>query len=54
MARVERYGSNIEVTYADGSREEIEGGIYERKDSSRRTVEERPATRADYERLAGL
>ena len=35
-------------------KEEIENGRYERKDASGRTVEERPATQADIDRLRGL
>lgn len=44
----------IEITYSDGSKEEIESGFYERKDSTGRTVEERPATQADVNRLNDL
>ncbi len=42
------------MTYADGSREEIEGGRYERKNAAGRTIEERPATEADIDRLLAL
>ena len=42
---------NIEATFSDGSRVEIENGRFERKDANGRTVEERQATAADLERL---
>ncbi|MFD1808374.1 hypothetical protein ACFSHQ_10270 [Gemmobacter lanyuensis] len=42
------------MTYSDGSREEVESGVYERKDTTGRTVEERPATQADLDRLNAL
>lgn len=54
VAKIETSASGIEVTYADGSKEEIENGRYERKDSSGRTVEERAATAADFDRLSAL
>ncbi|WP_245749761.1 hypothetical protein [Palleronia marisminoris] len=43
----------FEVTLQDGSRIEIEGGWFERKDASGRTVEERLATAADVAQYAG-
>lgn len=43
--------SHVEVTLSDGTRVEIEDGRYERKSASGETIEERPATRADYARL---
>ena len=49
--KVEIFGDNIEITYADGTKEEIENGVYERKNTAGRTVEERPATQADIDRL---
>ena len=54
VLKLERSGTGIEVTYADGTREEIENGRYERKNSAGRTVEERPATQADVNRLSAL
>lgn len=54
VLKVERSASGMEVTYADGTREEIENGRYERKNSAGRTVEERPATQADMDRLSAL
>ncbi|GMG84521.1 hypothetical protein LNKW23_37370 [Paralimibaculum aggregatum] len=51
---VEIEGADIEIAYADGSEEEIDAGIYERKDASGETVEERPATDADRQRLLDL
>lgn len=53
-ARLERSARGIEVTYADGWREELENGRYELKDAQNRTVVERPATRQDYNRLGAL
>ena len=52
--RYERSAEGIEVTYADGWREELESGRYELKDPQNRTVVERPATRQDYERLSAI
>ena len=52
--RVERSARGIEVTYADGWREELENGRYELKDAQNRTVVERPATRQDYNRLGAI
>ena len=50
-AKVEISRNGIEVVYRDGTKEEIENGRYERKDANGRTVEERPATQADVNRL---
>ncbi len=47
-------GLNIEVKYTDGSKEEIQFGRYERKDTNNNTVEERAATSADVARLQAL
>lgn len=52
--KVERSAAGIEVSYSDGTREEIENGRYERKNAAGRTVEQRPATQADIDRLAAL
>lgn len=54
ITKLERSAGGIEVTYADGTREEVQGGVYERKNSAGRTVEERPATQADINRLSAL
>ena len=54
VVKVERTATELEVRYSDGTKEEIESGRYERKDASGRTVEERPATQADIDRLSGL
>ncbi len=54
VSRLEISAGGLEVTYGDGSREEIENGRYERKDAAGRTVEQRPATAADVERLQAL
>ncbi|MBX2855467.1 MAG: hypothetical protein KTR21_10780 [Rhodobacteraceae bacterium] len=54
VQKLEVFGSTIEVEYVDGSKEEIENGRYQRKDTNGDTVEERPATDADAERLAAL
>ena len=51
VAKLEVSGRNIEVTYTDGWREEIENGRYELKDNLNRTVVERPATQSDRSRL---
>lgn len=52
--KIERSTAGIEVSYSDGTREEIENGRYERKNAAGRTVEQRPATQADIDRLAAL
>ncbi len=54
VAKIESSAAGIEVTYSDGSREEIENGRYEAKNSAGRTVMERPATQADIDRLNAL
>ncbi|WP_413872638.1 hypothetical protein [Albidovulum sp.] len=54
VTKIESSSAGIEVTYGDGSREEIEGGRYEMKNAAGRTVEERPATQADIDRLLAL
>ncbi len=47
-------GLNIELHYVDGSAEEIQNGVYEKKDASGTTIEERPATAEDVERLQAI
>jgi hypothetical protein len=54
VTKIESSSAGIEVTYGDGSREEIEDGRYEMKNAAGRTVEERPATQADIDRLLAL
>jgi hypothetical protein len=44
----------IEVRYATGWKEEIEGGRYEMKDPNNNTVVERRATQADVDRMRSL
>lgn len=51
VTKVEVSSTGVEVTYADGTKEEIENGRYERKNAAGRTVEQRPATQADIDRL---
>lgn len=51
---VERSAGGIEVTYADGWREELENGRYELKDAQGRTVVERRATDQDLARLSSF
>ena len=41
-----------EYTFADGTKIEIENGVFERKDATGRTIEERPATARDRALLA--
>lgn len=47
-------GHEIEVVNSDGTKVEIHDGVFERKDASGRTIEERRATQADVSRLRGL
>lgn len=54
VSKIEVSSSGVEVRYSDGTKEEIENGRYERKNSAGRTVEERPATQADIDRLLSL
>lgn len=54
VTKIEVSGSDVEVTFSDGTRQEIENGRFERKDMAGRTVEERPATQADLDRLLAL
>ncbi|MBC7141132.1 MAG: hypothetical protein H5U18_03070 [Rhodobacteraceae bacterium] len=54
VSKIEVSSSGVEVRYSDGTKEEIEAGRYERKNSAGRTVEERPATQADIDRIMGL
>jgi Ca2+-binding RTX toxin-like protein len=54
VAEIERFGDNIEITFTDGSEEEIENGFFERKNANGETVEERSATAEDLARLTLL
>lgn len=54
IVEVEIIGSSIEISYADGSKEKVANGIYERKDSANETIVERPATPTDTNRLNDL
>ena len=54
VIKVELSGDNIEIEYSDGSKEEIEFGVYERKDANNETIEERAATQADIDRLNAI
>jgi hypothetical protein len=53
-ASIEVSGRDVEVTHADGWREEIEGDRYEMKDPNNNTVVERAATGDDRSRLESL
>ena len=50
--KAEINGANIEVTYADGVKEEIENGRLQVKDASGETIVERAATADDVARLS--
>lgn len=54
VIEVENFGGELEIKYDNGTEEEIEGGIYERKNAFGDTVEERKATQADIDRLTQL
>lgn len=54
VVEVERERGKIEVKYADRSSEEVENGVYERKNSADQKVLERPATDADIARIEAL
>ncbi|MDW6022398.1 hypothetical protein SAZ10_11600 [Mesorhizobium sp. BAC0120] len=53
-AKVEIAGSNIEVVHANGFKEELENGRYEKKDAAGKTIVERAATAADIKRLTAM
>ena len=50
-AKVEIEGNRIEVVFADGFKEEIANGRYEKTNAAGLTVVERVATAADIARL---
>lgn len=54
IVEVENFAGELKVIFSDGVKEEIEGGFFERKNANGDTVEERPATQADTDRLTGL
>ncbi|MCW3783770.1 hypothetical protein [Defluviimonas salinarum] len=54
VTKFEVSATGVEVTFSDGTKQEIENGRFQRKNSAGRTVEERPATQADLDRLLGL
>ena len=53
VVKVEQNGSNLEIVYSNGIKEEIEGGRYELKNAAGRTVIERTATADDIARIEG-
>ena len=54
VVKVEQQGRNIEVTFANGVKVEIEGNRYERKNRAGDTVVERRATAQDRARLEAI
>ena len=54
IVRIEASPSGIEIRYADGTRERIRQGRYQRRDAQGRVVENRRATGADVSRLRAL
>lgn len=48
------FGGQVEIKYADGTKEEVSSGIYERKNSRNETIFERAATQSDVDRLTEL
>jgi hypothetical protein len=51
VAKAEIEGDKIEVTFPDGTKQEIEDGRFEQKNAAGRTVVERPATPEDFSQL---
>ena len=51
VAKVEYAGSNIEIVYTDGWKEEVEAGRYELKDAAGNTVVQRSVTQSEMDRL---
>jgi Ca2+-binding RTX toxin-like protein len=51
VIKVEIDGDNIDIRYSDGSRERIEFGVYELRDSDGKRVERHQATEDDIARL---
>ena len=54
VVSVELGDNEIEIVFADGSKEEIEYGIFEKKAPNGDTIEQRKATAADMARLSTL
>jgi hypothetical protein len=54
ITRIEASRSGIEIRYADGAREGIRQGRYQRRDPQGRVVEDRRATGADVSRLRAV
>ena len=54
ISRIEVSNTGIEIRYADGTREEIEHGVYELKGRNGKTLLERRATGPDILRLRAL
>lgn len=54
VTKVEREGSSIEIIYDDGSKEEIEGGKYEREGPGDADLIERAASANDLARIEAL
>lgn len=54
VVKVEREGASIEITYDDGSKEEIEGAKYEREGPNDADLIERAASAADLARIEAL
>lgn len=52
--KIELSGDDIEIEFADGTKQEIEAGRFERKNAEGDTVEERAATAADRGRLEAI
>lgn len=51
---VKTEGSDVEVIYPDGWKEEIRAGVFQLRDPAGRTVVERQATPADIARLSNI
>jgi len=54
IVSIEIEGEQIEITYADGSSEEIENGVYEHEGPDGVTLEKRPATPDDVARFDSI
>ena len=54
IAKIQIFGTYIQIDYVDGSREEIQGGQYTQKDANGNRIERHDATAADIARLYGL
>ena len=54
ITAVDVFRGNVKIEFADGSLEEVENGIYKRRDPHGDAVEERPTTPNDVDRLTAL